>query len=785
MLKSYFITAWRSLLRNKVASAINIGGLTIGLSVGIIILLFVMDRMGANKFNKNYKAIHLVMFNFKKSGTVFTDRMTPFPLGPAIRKEVPAVQTVARTRQTQCLTQYGSKILYQSAMYAESDFFKMMTFPALKGDPIATLTTNNSIVLTESAARRLFGKDEALGKTIVVDSADLLTVGAVIRDVPLNSSVQFDIVLPFARYEQASNEALDWESQAAWTWIQLRPGASLTAVNSQLTRLLSEHVDAKSLHSYAMAYFAYPLDRLELYGSFNNGKPTGGKFYLVLIMAALAVLVLLVACVNFMNLSTAMAERRAREVGLRKVLGASRRVIIGQFLGEALLLALIALVLSIPLAYIILPEFMAFTGQQLTHEFGDAQLWIMLLILGICTGLVSGSYPALYLSRFQPVKVLKRMVSLGWSGMGFRRSLVTFQFVITVFLVIGIIVCFRQIDYVASRPIGFEPSNLLDIPAGGDLPGHFNLFKQQVTAIPGVLNVTASSDNIIRAALSINNLDWPGKLSGQDFIFRRSIVQYDWTRTTGITLLEGRDFSPAFGADSTACLLNQTAVQRMGLKEPVIGTPVGGHTVIGVIKDYVLNDPAGTTPPLIVYLSQNGISHFLLRITNDGQWKDRLAHIEKIAKKLNPHYPFSFHFTNESYQQEFVSAAAIQQLVDIFGGVAIFVSCMGLFGFAGFIVERRKKEISIRKVLGATDGSLWLSLGREFLQPVVLGFLIAVPLGILVMQKLLATMDYRISLSWWIFAVAGAAAFLIALATVSYHGLRAARINPGRSLQAE
>ena len=777
--------AWRSLLRNKVASAINIGGLTIGLSAGIIVLLFVMDRISANKFNTNYKAIHLVMFNYKRSGTVVTDRFTPFPLGPAIRKEVPAVQTVARMRATQCLTQYGSKILYQSALYAEPDIFKMMTFPALKGDPIATLTTNHSIVLTESAARRLFGKDEALGKTIVVDSADLLTVGAIIRDIPLNSSIQFDIALPFAPYEQASNEALEWKSSSAWTWIQLRPGASLTAVNSQLNRLLSEHVDARSVHSHALAYFAYPLDRLALFGIFKDGKPSGEKFYVVLITAVLAALVLLVACVNFMNLSTAMAERRAREIGLRKVLGASRRIIIGQFLGEALLLALIALILSIPLAYIVLPEFMAFTGQQLTHEFGDAQLWIALLILGLCTGLVSGSYPALYLSRFQPVKVLKRMVSLGWSGMGFRRGLVTLQFVIAIFLIIGVIVCFRQIDYVASRPIGFEPSNLLDVPADGGLPDHFGLFKQQVTAIPGVLDVTASSDNIINDRLSINNLDWPGKLPGQDFVFGRSLVQYDWTRTTGITLLEGRDFSPAFGADSSACLLNQTAVRRMGLKEPVIGTRVGGHTVIGVVKDYVLSDPTSKTPPLIVFLSQKGLDHFLLRLTNDGQWQDRLARIEKIAKKLNPHYPFIFHFTNESYQQEFVNVIGFQQLINIFGGVAIFISCMGLFGFAGFIVERRMKEISIRKVLGATDGSLWLSLGREFLQPVVLGFVIAIPLGILAMQKLLATVDYHISLSWWIFAVAGAAAFLIALATVSYHGLRAARINPARSLQAE
>lgn len=785
MLKSYFTMAWRSLLRHKATSAINIGGLTIGLSVGIILLLFVMDRIDANESNKNHSAIRLLMSNYKHGENIVTDRFTPMPLGPAIRKEMPAVQTVARTRGTECVTQFGSKVFYQASLYAEPDYFRMMTFPALEGDPITTLAKNNSIVLTESAARRLFGKEEALGKTIVVDSADLLTVGAVIRDVPANSSTQFDVVLPFTRYEQAYHDAFNWKSFSTWTWIQLRPDVSPETVNTELNRLLDEHENSKFIHTFALAFFAYPLDRFALYGDFKNGKPNGGEIYLVLIMAVLAALVLLIACVNFMNLSTAVAERRAREVGLRKVLGASRRIVIGQFLGEALLLALIALALSIPLAYIILPEFMAFNGRQLTHQFGDARVWIMLLILAMATGLVSGSYPALYLSRFQPVKVLKRMISLGWSGIRMRRGLVTFQFVIAIFLVIGVIVCIRQIDYMVSRPIGFEPTNLIEIPADGDLPGHFNSFKQQVTAIPGVLEVTASNDNLIRDEWSIDNLDWPGKLPGQDFVFRRSIVQYDWTKTTGITLLEGRDFSPAFATDSSACLLNQTAVRRMGLKEPLIGTKVGNHTVIAVIKDYVLNDPAGQPQPLIVYLSQSGLSHFLLRVSNDGQWKGRLARIEKVAKKLNPHYPFSFHFTNESYQQQFSNYFGIQQLIDTFGGVAIFVSCMGLFGFAGFIVERKKKELGIRKVLGATDGSLWLALGREFLQPVVLGFVIAVPLGILAMQKLLATMDYHIGLSWWIFALAGTAAFLIALATVSFHGLRAARINPARSLQAE
>jgi len=775
--------AWRSLLRNKVSSVINIGGLMVGLAVGIIILLYVMDRLGYDRFNKNHAAIHQVLFNHPVSGDIATEWITPIPLGPAIRTEMPALKYVVRTRENTWLVRYGDKSLYQAGLYAESDYFHMMTFPALEGDPVAALMKTGSVVLTQSAAQRLFGKEDALGKTIMLDDADPMEVGAVIRDVPTNSSTQFDLVLPFSRYEKGSPAKVTWGSSSVHTWIQLQPGASLAAVNRQMNAILHEHSDNSDIRK--MELFAYPLDRHVLYDSFRNGKPAGGKIYLVIIMAVLAALVLLVACVNFMNLSTAMAERRAREVGLRKVLGASRLVIMGQFLGEALLLALIALALSIPLAYIILPGFMAFTGQQLAHEFGDARLWVMLLILGLCTGLVSGSYPALYLSRFQPIKVLKRMVSLGWSGASFRKGLVTFQFAIAIFLIIGVVVCFKQINYMVNRPIGYEPSNLVDITADGDLPASFDAFKTRMQAIPGVLGITAGSDNLLHFWARKNNLDWPGKNPGQDIIFHVTNVEYGWARTAGIKIMEGRDFSPAFGSDTTACLVNQAAVRSMGLEGEAPGIQLGGHTIVGVVEDFVYNNPTGTPQPLIIYLNKNGLGHILMRLANDGQWRDRLADIQKVARELNPRYPFAFRFIKDDYQAEFVNLYATRQLVGIFGGVAIFIACLGLFGFAGFIVERRKKEISIRKVLGATRAALWLSLSREFLKPVVLGFVIAVPLGILAMQKLLATVDYHIQLSWWIFALAGAIVLLIAFAIVSYHGFRAARLNPAKSLQVE
>lgn len=781
MFRNYFTVALRGFLRNKLTSVLNIGGLMLGLTTGIIICLWLFFEFGFDKFHPNYRDIRLVEMNQVFAGTLYTGNQTASPLGPALKSAMPALKYVVRVaKEGESLTRYAEKVIYQKSIYAEPELFHMMNFPAMEGNAVAALRDGSGVVLTQSAAVRLFGTEPAMGKTILLDNVHPLRVGAVIRDVPMNSTLQFDLVLPYILYEKGNRQANGWSERTVQTWLQLQPGASIEAVNRQMTQLLLKNTDLKKA-----SLFAYPITRLHLYDNFKDGRPYWGKAYLFFAIAFIAFLTLLIACINFMNLSTAMAERRAREVGVRKVLGASRKRLMGQFLGEAVLLALAALVLSAGLAYVALPWVAAFAELPLRGQFGNPRVWALLFLLGLFTGLMAGSYPALYLSRFQPAMVLKRLMSTGRRGALLRKGLVSFQFVISLFLVIITIVLAKEIHYIADRPLGFETSNLIDIDADGDLPGRFDLFKAKVDEIPGVVNLTASTSNMIRAGASVSGLDWPGKRADQDIIFSAIRVRYDWTRTTGLKLVEGRDFSPEYGVDSSACLLNQTAVRKMGLKGPVLGKVVDGKVVIGVLEDFVFNFSAQAIPPLIVYFGKENLGHILVRLNNDGQWKAHLAQIERTAKALNPDYPFTFRFTDDEHQLQFKNDSRSVQLANIFSVLAILISCMGLFGLASFLVERRTREMGIRKVLGASPGGLWLSLSVEMLKPVILGLIIALPLAAMASAAMLTAAEYRIGLSWWIFAIAGAGALLLALATVSYHGARAARINPARVLATE
>jgi putative ABC transport system permease protein len=779
MLKSYFTIAIRYFLRNKVTSIINVGGLMLGLATSIVICLLLVYASSFDGFHTHLKDIYQVKLNVLEAGNINTKSSTPGPLGPAIQKEIPSLKYVVRTQETVSLTRYHETAIYQKALYADSDFFKMMTFPALEGDPISTLRSGSGVVLTQRAAKRMFGNKSALGQTILVDNTSPLQVGAVIRDVPQNSSIQFDVLLPFALFETNNVSWIkDWNTISPQTWIQLRPGARLESINQQMTQRLPKQGSLKGA-----SLFAYPIARLHLYNWFENGKPSGGNIYLLAVIGFIGFLTVLIACINFMNLSTAMAEHRSREVGLRKVLGASRKIIIGQFLGEAVLVAMVALILSIGLAWLVLPWFGVVAELPLRDQFGIPWMWALLLALGLFTGLLAGSYPALYLSRFQPAKVLKRLMSVGIKGGRFRKGLVTFQFVISIFLAVTTIVAVKQMHHVESRYLGFETSNLVDISADGDLAGRFELFRNSIAGIPGIVDLTATSGTALEVSADQWNLDWPGKRVGQDIRFGALWVAYNWTRTIGLKVLAGRDFSPGFGTDTSSCLINQIAVREMGLKEPVLGAMVGGKKVIGVIQDITFGNSLGS--PMIVYLAGGNLGHFLIRVTSDRQWDANLSKIEKVAKSLNPGYPFTFAFTDDEREQQFNDSKHLVGTINTFAAIATLISCLGLFGLASFLVERRTKEISIRKVLGASTARLWFSVSQEMLKPVFLSILIAIPLAALALTPLLNSYQYHIILSWWILAIAGAGAVAIALATVSYHSLRAAGTNPARSLQTE
>jgi putative ABC transport system permease protein len=780
ILKSFLKMGWRSLTRNKVSSIINIGGLAVGLTTAVLLILVIADEFSYDKFHTHLPDIYQVLKNQKHMDGISTGSSTPGPLAASLRTEMPETKYVSRACHNEELVRSGDKSLFESTFYADADFFRMMTFPALQGNPATALEDVNTVVLTESTAKKIFGNEDPMGRILVVNNKKSFKVGAVIANPPSNSSIQFGMALPFASFERDNAWLNKWDDNRIETWVQLKPSANVVALNNKLTKIVQTRSDDSTV-----SMFVFPMARLRLYRNFSNGKPAGGNIYIVDMLAAIGLFILLIACINFMNLATARSEHRAREVGVRKVLGASRRVIIFQFFSEAMLMSLLSLGAGIVFARMLLPVFNRLAQRNVTFEFWNWKIGLGLLAVGLFTGLVAGSYPALFLSRFQPVKVLKGAMAGGRKGGGLRRALVTFQFVLSIFFIIATIVLYSEIDHIRNRPLGYDQENLVKIAAPGDLAGKFEVFKNEGSTIAGVKEITAGSDNILQFGSGISGLDWTGKQPGQEMSILTTDVQYNWTATMGIKMVEGRDFSPAFGSDSSHILLNQACVDKMGWKSPYIGKKVGDRTVIGVFGNFVFNNPSGIIAPMMVSLNTGRLSNFYVRIRNDGHWQQTIGQLTKTAKKLNPEFPVDLSFTKEGYQQRFEILSSLKMISVLFGGMAIFISCLGLFGLSAFLAERRGKEMSIRKVLGASARSVWFLLSGDFLKPVLIGMLIAVPLAFMAMQAMLSNIVYRIQLSWWMFAAAGIIAVAIALLTVSFQGIRAALENPVKNLKAE
>lgn len=784
MLRNYFKIALRNLRKNPVYTFINITGLAVGLAAGMLILLWVIDEFRYDRFHEKLPRLCILLQDQHMQGRTYTFQAMPGPLAAALTAEMPEVKNVVRaTWEGQYLFQVGEKATYEKGMYVEPSFFQIFSFPAVKGDPQAALRDAGACVITERTAKKFFGDADPIGQIIRQNNEYDLRVGAVIKDVPGASSIRFDVLLPFRVYEQANQEVInDWNTNALPMWIEMQPGASLESLNAKLYDYVQTKTEGAAAHLHA-----YPLSKWRLESEFKDGKPNGGRLDLVLLFLATGIFILLIACVNFMNLSTARSARRAREVGVRKVMGAQRRFIIGQFLSEALLLTFLALVFALALVAIALPVFNRFAEKNLALEWSDWQLWGGLGAAGLLTGLLAGSYPAFFLSGFQPVKVLKGLVVTGKNGARLRKGLVGFQFVISIFLIIGTLVINGQVRHVQNRPLGYAVDNLIDIPARGDMGNSFPAFKDEVLRIPAVKSVSNGRDNLISYGSNSSGFSWPGRTDDQDFLVTLAWVGPDFVSTAGLRIKEGRDLYPEFGGDTMSVLLNEAAVRRMGLQNPVGAVLMYDRlrTVVGVVEDFVYNNPFGKPEPMAIMLDRGAMSHFYLRFDNNADWQANLARIESIYKKYFPAYPFEFRFTRDEFQQQYQRFSQVGMLANVFGALAIFISCLGLFGLSAYTAEQRRKEVGIRKVLGATLGNIWLALSKDFLKPVVVAFALAAPLGAWAMSKFLLRFDYRIELGWMLFAAAGALALLIAVITVSVQGLRAALAEPVRSLQNE
>jgi ABC-type antimicrobial peptide transport system permease subunit len=603
------------------------------------------------------------------------------------------------------------------------------------------------------------------------------------RDIPATSSLKFDYVLPVAVFERDNKWLEKWENNGIRTYALLHPNANADRVNAKILNMIHQH----DKNVTTTTTFMFPHQKAYLYSKFTNGIPDGGRIEYVRLFTIVAVFILIIACINFMNLATARSAKRAKEVGIRKVVGAERQFLVGQFIGEAVLTALMSLLFAIILVQILLSSFNRLTDKQIAIDYGNPLFWLTLLGLALLTGIVSGSYPALFLSSLQPVKVLKGTLRFKAGAVLFRQGLVVFQFSLSLLLIIGTLIAGRQVNYIRTKNLGLNRENVVYMSLEGDLPKRFDVFKQELLQSPGIQTVSASGSDPLAIGSSTTGVEWKGKDPADKTLFTQMPVSYDFTNTMKVKLLDGRDFSRNYVTDSTNYLINEEAARRMGMKSPV-GKDLKfwgkSGKIIGLMKNFHLNSLRVAIEPLIIRLDTTNNYTMLIR-TQAGQTEQALASMQRLAKKYNPAYPFAYEFADESFEKQYKSETLIGTLANYFAVLAIFIACLGLFGLAMFTAEQRTKEIGVRKVLGASVASIVALLSKDFLRLVLIAILIATPVAWYAMNQWLQDFVYRIDIEWWMFALAGALAVAIALLTVSFQSIKAALMDPVKSLRTE
>jgi len=786
MLKNYFKIAFRNLARSKGFSAINISGLAIGMGSAILILLWIQNEMSFDRFYPKSDRLYMMHNRDKFNGEMWAWASTPKIMGTTLKKDYPEVEDVVRYNNITFLVTVGETHLNSRGGFTDSGFVSMFDFPMLKGNPAQSLKSPTGIVLTEKFAKSLFGKDDPMGKMVRIDSNAMFTVTGVLKDLPANTSFDFDYLLPWAFMTKLGWDDQYWGNNSVETYTLLKPDAKLDAFNAKVKDITTSH--SKETEKV----FAYPLSRLHLYGKSENGQLVAGRIAMVKLFAIIAGFILLIACINFMNLSTARSEKRAKEVGIRKVVGAYRGSLITQFIGESILLALLAFVIALLLVQISLSSFNLLVGKELHIDYSSPWFWLFSIGFILFTGLVAGSYPAFYLSAFNPSKVLKGTFKNNTALVTPRKILVVLQFSFAIILIISTLIIQRQIRYAQDRDTGYNRNNLVYTFAQGDASKHYDLIKQELLRSGAVSSVSRSANPITRRWSDSWGFHWEGSTEEDNKLdFVRMGSDADFVRTMGVTLLEGRDINiHDYPYDTSSMLLNESAVKAMRLKNP-IGTLVtdGGQTawhVVGVVKDFVFESPfEKKISPTMIQGPREFFQVIHMRLNPANSVTANVAKVEKVFKQYNPQYPFECIFTDEAYAKKFKEEQRVGQLAALFAGLTIFISCLGLFGLATYMAENRIKEIGVRKVLGASVAGITTLLAKDFIKLVLVAFIIASPVAWYAMDKWLDEYGYRIKIGWGVFALSGGLAVLIAILTVSYQAIRAAIANPVKSLRSQ
>jgi putative ABC transport system permease protein len=796
MIKNNFLVAWRNILKSKGYSSINIVGLAIGMAVTLLIALWAVNEYSYDRNLPGYRQLYQVKVNFtsQHDGT-HTQEAISLPLADVLRKDIPGIKRVAETdwigNEASDLI-VGDKKLYLNGGAAGSAFWQMFPFPFVKGDPVTAFRDPFSIVIDESTAKALFGDKDPLNQTIKIDNDKVVKVTGVIKNLPPNSSMQFSFLMPFAFKEQTQ----DWvkDSRTAWThnsfqiFVELEPGVSEAQLAPKIKDLVVQH--SPEMRPGKPAIWLQPYKDLHLYTDYKNGKVAGGFIDYVHLFTMIGLLVLVIACINFMNLSTARSEKRAREVGVRKALGSLRKDLIIQFLTESVVIALMAFLLALLLVMLALPFFNTLTGSMIRMPWSSPLFWCSMLGYVLLTGLFAGSRPAFYLSSFNPVKVLKGNIRLGKAAALPRKILVVAQFSCSVALIISTVIVYRQIQYAKNRPTGYDANRLMMTDMSSDLVTNFPALRHELIQ-SGVVEDAATSSSMVTQMQSHCMLDnWPGKTAADESVNIGSVwVSGTYFKALGMQIVAGRDFSDNINADSAGVILNEAAVKRIGLKDP-IGRIIkwncyeGPVRVLGVVKNALMESPYKPVAPAIFYHSQWGNS-MLYRLSAHVKTQDALPVLAKLFGKYNPAYPYSYKFVDEEYSRKFTIELLVGKLAGIFAGLAILISCLGLFGLAAYVAEQRTREIGIRKVLGASVSQVWMLLSKDFMLLVVISCLIASPIALYFLQGWLQQYDYRISIGVDVFLFSALAAIGITLVTISTQAIKAAVANPVKSIRTE
>jgi ABC-type antimicrobial peptide transport system permease subunit len=787
MFKSYLKVAFRNLWKNKGFSFINIAGLAIGMASAILILLWMQNEISYDDFHEKRDRIYEVWKRAVFSGALHCWSTTPKVLAAAMQKDLPEVEHALRVDWTGAhLFSVGDKRLMIRGNAVDSIFLQVFTFPMTEGDPKSALMDPYSIVVTKSLAKTLFGKEDAMGKIVRLDNKDNYHVTGVIEDLPNNTRFEFQYLVPWTFVRRQGNDDPWWGNNSTRTYILLKENARMASINSKLIGYKERY--EKEEKNWEM--FAYPMSRWRLHSRFEGSVEAGGRITFVRLFGIVAGFILLIACINFMNLSTARSEKRAKEVGIRKVVGAPRGRLIGQFIGESVLLSLLAAVLAVGIVLVSLAGFNSLTQKHLFVPFGSVWFWLSAVAFILFTGLLAGSYPAFFLSSFQPVKVLKGTFKAANALVTPRKVLVVLQFTFAITLIICTIIVKEQIDHARERESGYDQGNLIYHFLTGDLDKNYNLVRNDLLR-EGVATAVCKTGSPITDNYSDTwGFVWQGKDPEDKTDFNMTCADRAMTRTTGLQLAEGRDFDPEnYPTDSAGIILNESAVKAMHFKNAIgqVITEDSTHFhVIGVVKDFIIESPYSPIRPMVIRGARNGwFSVMNIRLNDKNLTETNLKKAAAIFKRYNPEYPFEYHFVDEEYSRKFDDEKRTGTLAGLFAALTVFISCLGLFGLATYMAENRIKEIGVRKVLGASVTGIATLLSKDFLVLVLVSFVVAGPIAWYAMYKWLEGYSYRVDIHWWVFAMAAGLSAGIALVTVSFQAVKAGLANPARSLRSE